>query len=210
MIALLERSTLFFPRRFAKADLFWETIADDTVYAVVSFAAMRAALRRSQKAERPVVVVAAHLTRSAARHLKQTLDRWIHYTKMQHFEVHHPSDDRMQSSVDFQFLQWHRFNLKTVVFGVDHPVRMDIFYKIMQSCEGLQKATFMALSSLPEDAPADAWVQSTVASRPNLVSLIMQGPSPTGPSKIPVCPSVSRVLSVITDVRTAHIFRPIF
>jgi len=137
---------------------------------------MKSALRRSQKGERPVLVIAANLTYPAARYLKQTIDRWIHYTKMRHFEVNYPVNELDQrSDVNFQFLQWHRFNLHTVMFGEEHQVDICMFYKILQSCEGLEKASFMSLTNHRKHASADAWVHSTTVNRPNLVSLIMRG-----------------------------------
>ena len=162
---------------------------------VVSFASMKSALRRSQKGERPVLVIAANLTPPAARYLKENIDRWIHYTKMRHFEVNYPLTEVDQpSDVNFQFLQWHRFNLHTVVFGEEHQVDLSMFYKILQSCEGLKKANFMSLTNRRNHASADAWVHSTTVNRPNLVSLIMRGaPGPGGSltCSIPVGPNVA-------------------
>lgn len=159
---------------------------------------MKSALRRSQKGERPVLVIAANLTQPAARHLKETMDRWIHYTKMRHFEVNYPPTEVDQpSGVNFQFLQWHRFNLRTVVFGEEHQVDLSMFYKILQSCEGLEKASFMSLTNRRNHTSADAWawVHSSTVNRPNLVSLIMrwaQRPGgPSHPCSIPVGPKVA-------------------
>jgi len=163
---------------------------------VVSFAGMKSALRRSQKGEQPVLVIAANLTQPAARRLKETMDRWIHFTKMRHFEVNYPLTEVDQPvNVNFQFLQWHRFNLHTVVFGEEHQVDLSMFYKILQSCEGLEKASFMSLTNRRNHTPADAWVHSSTVNRPNLVSLIMRGAQgPGGRSltcSIPVGPNVA-------------------
>jgi hypothetical protein len=164
---------------------------------VVSFANMKSALRRSQKGERPVLVIAANLTQAAARHLKETMDRWIHYTKMRHFQVNYPFTEADQpSDVNFQFLQWHRFNLRTVVFGEEHQVDLSMVYKILQSCEGLEKANFMALTNRRNHTSADLWVHSITVNRPNLVSLTMRGAHEPGrrplTCSIPVGPNASR------------------
>jgi hypothetical protein len=174
------------------------------VFLVVSFASMKSALRRSQKGERPVLVIAANLTQPAARHLKETMDRWIHYTKMRHFEVNHPLNEVDQpSDVNFQFLQWHRFNLRTVVFGEEHQVDLSMFYKILQSCEGLEKANFMSLTNRRNHTSVDAWVHSITVNRPNLVSLIMRGAQgPGGRSHICSIPVGSNVAEAVEGVLT--------
>jgi hypothetical protein len=175
------------------------------VFLVVSFASMKSALRRSQKGERPVLVIAANLTQPAARYLKETMDRWIHYTKMRHFEVNCPLTEVDQpSDVNFQFLQWHRFNLRTVVFGEEHQVDLNMFYKILQSCEGLEKANFMSLTTNHRShTSADAWVHSITVNRPHLVSLIMQGvQGPGGRSLICNIPVGSNVAEAFEEVLT--------
>jgi hypothetical protein len=166
---------------------------------------MKSALRRSQKGERPVLVIAANLTQPAARYLKETMDRWIHYTKMRHFEVNCPLTEVDQpSDVNFQFLQWHRFNLRTVVFGEEHQVDLNMFYKILQSCEGLEKANFTSLTTNRRNhTPADAWVHSVTVNRPNLVSLIMRGAQgPGGGSLICNIPVGSNVTEAFEEVLT--------
>lgn len=163
---------------------------------------MKSALRRSQKGEQPVLVIAANLTQPAARYLKQSMDRWIHYTKMRHLEVNYPLAEVDQpSGVNFQFLQWHRFNLHTVVFGEEHQVDLSMFYKILQSCEGLEKASFMSLTNRRNHTSADAWVHSITVNRPNLVSLTMRwARRPGGPSpicSIPVGPNVAEAFEEV-------------
>jgi hypothetical protein len=85
--------------------------------------------------------------------------------------------------------------LHTVVFGEEHQVDLSMFYKILQSCEGLEKANFMSLTNRRNHTPADAWVHSSTVNRPNLVSLIMRGAQgPGGRSltcSIPVGPNVA-------------------
>ena len=142
---------------------------------LVSFAAIKAALQRSQKAERPVLVVAKNFTKPAARQLRETMDRWIHYTKMQHLEVHYPSRWDQPPDVDFQYLQWHRFQLRTLVFGSEQTVFLGTVYKILQSCGALQKAIFLSVQPGPMGPSADSWVQSTAVSKPNLTTLTLQG-----------------------------------
>src|SRR2546421_5712878 len=137
---------------------------------LVSFAGIKAALGRSQKAEPPVVVIAANMTPPAARHLKQTMDRWIHYTKMSHFEVQHAAMD----FVGYESLQWKRFNLRAVVFGGEHTVSLDTIYNILQSCEALERAVFSSIEP-SKSIKAQSWAQSITVSRPALRSLTLAG-----------------------------------
>jgi F-box/TPR repeat protein Pof3 len=172
---------------------------------LVTFAGIKAALRRSQKAERPILVVAKDFTQPAARYLKKTMERWIHYTKMQHFEVDCPGD----TTIDFQSLQWHQFQLRTVVFGSQHKISLDTVYKILQSCEALQKAVFLSVWPSSSNKEVDPWVQSTVVSRPNLVLLTIERAHAMGRQPLslvmPVGPSLCRVLSIIADIRTGQV-----
>jgi hypothetical protein len=174
---------------------------------LVTFAGIKAALRRSQKAQRPILVIAKNLTLPAARHLKETMERWIHYTKMQHFEVDHPlNGDHQASNVDFQFLQWHQFQLRTVFFGSGHAISLDSVYKILWSCDALQEAVFLSVKPAANNSEADYWMQSTAMSRPNLTSLTIQGFSQIfvgdqhRPFSVPVCEVFCRVSAGLADI----------
>jgi F-box domain len=162
---------------------------------LVTFPGIKAALRRSQKAERPILVIAKNLTPPAARRLKETMERWIHYIKMQHFEVDYPSDGSDQPpNISFQSLQWHRFQLRTLVFGSEHTISIDTVYNILQSCEILQNATFLSVGRGSGNLSANSWARSTAVSRPNLISLTVQGLRKAAPSlslAVPVRPSLA-------------------
>ena len=162
----------------------------------VTFSGIKAALRLSQKAERPVLVVAKSLTQPAARHLKETMERWIHYTKMQHLEVGCPSSPDLPTNVDFQSLQWHRFQLRTLIFGPEHIILLNTLFKILQSCDALQHAIFSSVeSSLPE-LKEDSWVHSVAVSKPNLRILAIHGSNRLSRTyfqlAIPVCTHLFR------------------
>jgi hypothetical protein len=181
---------------------------------LVTFPGIKAALRRSQKAERPILVVAKNLTQPAARHLKETMERWIHYIKMRHLEVDYPSDGSDQSpNINFQSLQWQRFQLRTLVFGPDHTIVMDTVYKILQSCETLQNAAFLSVGRGSGNLDAGSWAQSTSVSRPNLTSLAIQGikgNTPCRPLIMPVRPRLGRFLLRIANMKIGRVSRPIW
>lgn len=176
---------------------------------LITFLGMKAALRRSQKAERPILVVAKNLTQSAARHLKETMERWIHYTKMQHFEVDYPSDGSDQSpNISFQSLQWQRFQLRTLVFGPEHTITMDTVYKILQSCETLENAAFLSVRRGSGNLEAESWARSKSVSRPNLTSLTIQGikrNATSRPLAMPVRPRLCRILLRIANTRIGRV-----
>ena len=184
---------------------------------LVTFTGIKAALRRSQKAERPTLVVAKNLTQPAARHLKETMERWIHYIKMQHFEVDYPSNGSDQSpNISFQSLQWQRFQLRTLVFGPDHTISMDTVYRILQSCDALRNAAFLSVGRGSGNLEASSWARSTSVSRPNLTSLTIQGIKgkiASSPLAIPVRPELTRLcrfLWRIANTKTGRVFRTIW
>jgi hypothetical protein len=181
---------------------------------LVTFPGIKAALRRSQKAERPILVVAKNLTQPAARHLKETMERWIHYIKMQHLEVDYPSDGSDQSpNISFRSLQWQRFPLRTLVFGPDHTIVMDTVYKILQSCETLQNAAFLSVGRGSGNLDPGSWARSTSVSRPNLTSLTIQGikgNTPCRPLIMPVRPRLGRFLRRMADTKIGRVPRPIW
>ena len=161
----------------------------------VTFSGIKAALRRSQKAERPVLVVAKSLTQPATRHLKETMERWIYYTKMQHLEVDCPSSPNLPTNVDFQSLQWHRFQLRTLIFGPEHIMLLNTLFKILQCCDALQQAVFSSVESSSLELKEDSWVHSIAVSKPNLRILAIHGSNRLSRTyfqlAIPVCTHLS-------------------
>ena len=164
---------------------------------LVTFSGIKAALRRSQKAERPILVVAKNLTQPAARHLKEMMERWINYIQMQYLEIDCPANPDLPLNIDFQRLQWHRYQLRTLKFGPQHSIFIDTIYKILQSCHTLQKAIFLSVepSSVDLALEQDPWVRSTAVSAPNLQTLSIHGsrrPRAYSRFMIPVCKDLVR------------------
>lgn len=146
---------------------------------LVSFISMKAALRRSRLSDRPVDVLAANLTPAAARHLKDDMSRWTQYRKMQRFEIYHP----LANHVDYEFLQWHQFRLKTVVFGLQHEISLKMVFRVLSACETLEKAHFAAVMSNGREPVLDRWADDTSVARPHLMSLTIQGGPPSSTSR---------------------------
>lgn len=177
---------------------------------LVTLPGIKAALRRSQNTERPVLVIARNLTQPAARHFRETMERPIHYVKMQHFEVNYPSNGGHYTwNVSFESLPWQRFQLRTLVFGPDHMISTATIFKILQICETLEKATFSSVRRGPDNLEVHSWARSTATSRPNLTSLTIQGPKEAAPSlllAIPVRPCLHTFLLMLLTLAQAKFF----
>ena len=141
----------------------------------VSSYAMESSLRRIS--DRPAsILVGADLTHLAAEHLKSSLERWINFTGLHRFEIDLPCR-RGSTYPSFASLPWHRYNLKSVNFGLRHSIHLNSVYRILQSCEALQKATFKSIEGPRqcEMEDSDSWKSNSSIVRPNMTALFMQG-----------------------------------